>query len=502
MNSILAFFARNRRILECILATLLFAIAAFNVFSGLGVERIRSWDEARHGVSSCEMMESGDYIVNTYDYEPDYWNVKPVLSFYNNIIGMKLFGRNIFGFRFFSAVSYLVIACLMYILLRGEAGPAAALVGAAAFMVLPTNWVHSFRTGDPDATFMMFCFAGFVFLWFSARKKGWMLALSMFFLGMAFLVKSFHVGIHGILALIFIGFHWKRYSWRDLLLAVVSGAVPVLVWAGFRFHADGLAFFRSMLELDLLGRVEALAGNPARPWYEYFLAINHYLIYIPLAVFAASVALGLFFRGKKCFSSQEDALGRWTIFCFLFGFTAFSFCSVKLRWYIFPFLLFFSVAFGMLFDFARRWLQEESEKKRGVLYFLPPLLIMTGCLAWLGIGEGKAIRVNVVKMEAQHDVLTDDHGGEAYRGGVFYSVSSDGKAEYPHQKFMLVIRFMDAKIVLKDVEEYKNAADDAFLVCRFDESDNDALRLLAEEFAARNSLKLIRSVNGEALYSR
>ena len=105
MSSLIGFLTRNRKISEAILAALLIVLASINVFSGLGRERIRSWDEARHGVSSCEMMESGNYIVNTYNYSADYWNVKPVLSFYNNIIGMKLFGRNIFGFRFSTSVS-------------------------------------------------------------------------------------------------------------------------------------------------------------------------------------------------------------------------------------------------------------------------------------------------------------------------------------------------------------------------------------------------------------
>lgn len=502
MSSVIDFLTRHRKGLECILAALLLAAALFNVFSGLGKERIRSWDEARHGVSSCEMMESGNYIVNTYNNEPDYWNVKPVLSFYNNIFGMKMFGRNIFGFRFFSAVSYLVIAALMFLLLRQEAGVAAALVGSATFVTLPTNWVHSFRTGDPDATFMMFCFAAFVCLWYSARK-GRLLSLCTFFLGLAFLVKSFHVGIHGILVLIFVAFHWKRYSWLDLLLAVASGAAPVLIWAAFRFHADGLEFFQAMVNLDLLGRLEAgrLDEHQYLPWYEYFLTLNHYLLVIPLAVAACAIALGLCFKGKKCFSARQDALGRWTLLFFLLSFLAFTFCHVKLKWYIFPSLLYFSVAFGELFQFACNWLLEESEKKRSPIRFLPPLLIITGCLVWLGVGEGKAIR-NVVILDVQHDVLTDDSNGDAYRGGVFYSVLPDGQPSFPHQKFMLVVRFLDAKIILKSVDEYKDATDDAFLVCRFEEAKTEKMRPLAEDFAARYSLKLVRYANGQALYRR
>ena len=171
MNSLISMLIRYRRPVIGVLAALLFICAAIDVFTYLGVSRIRSWDESRHGVSACEMMDTGNYIVNTYNYRPDYWNVKPVFSFYNNIFGMMLFGKNIFGFRFFSAVCYLVIGALMFFLLWRESGPPAALAGAAAFFFCPTNWAHSFRTGDPDATLMLFCFASFVFLWLSLRKS-------------------------------------------------------------------------------------------------------------------------------------------------------------------------------------------------------------------------------------------------------------------------------------------------------------------------------------------
>ena len=503
MKSVFEFPKRNRIYLEGVLAALLIALASINVFSRLGTEKIYSWDEARHGVSACEMMESGNYLVNTYNYNSDYWNLKPVLAFYNNIIGMKLFGRTIFGFRFFSAFCYLAIAVLMYLFLRKEAGAAAALIGTATFVTLPTNWVHSFRTGDPDATYMLFCFAAFVCLWYSARK-GRLLALSAFFLGLAFLVKSFHVGIHGILALIFVGLHWKRYSWRDLLLAVVSGAAPVLLWAALRFHADGMTFFRNMVLLDLLGRLES--GDHSEvikflPWYEYFSTLNHYLLVIPVAITAGAVVAGMLLRGKKCFSSSSESLGRWALFCFLVSFSAFCLCRVKLKWYIFPSLLYFSVAFGTLFQFACRWLREEADMKRSRLLLLPPLAVIVGSIVWECVGEGKAIR-NVVKLDSQEDVLTTDQGGDAYRGKVFYSVDHEGKPEYPHQKFMLVIRFLDAKIALKDVEEYRNASDDALLVCRFEETKTERLRPLAEEFASRHSLKLIRYSDGQALYQR
>ena len=149
MNQVVDILKRHRKLLIGISAALLVVLAAVNMFTGMGSEDIHRWDEARHGVSACEMMESGNYIVNTFNFERDYWNVKPILAFYHNVIGMKLFGKNIFGFRMFSALGGLIIAALIFILLYREVGTAAAFAGMTAFIVSPTNWCHGFRTGDP-----------------------------------------------------------------------------------------------------------------------------------------------------------------------------------------------------------------------------------------------------------------------------------------------------------------------------------------------------------------
>ena len=508
MNSLISMITRNRRYVAGSLAVLLFLCAAVNVFTFLGKSRIRSWDEARHGVSACEMMETGNYIVNTYNYEPDYWNAKPLLSFYNNLLGMKIFGKSIFGFRFFSAVSYLVIGALMFFLLWREAGAPAALVGTAAFFVCPANWNHAFRTGDPDATFMLFCFAAFVFLWLSVRKSR-LLPFAAFFLGLAFLTKSFHVGVPGILAVIFVIAHWKRYSWLDLVLTAVAGAAPVLIWAAFRASADGWSFFQSMIDLDLLGRVseEYSKEHSGEPWYFYLDKFNHYLVIIPRVEIIAFLVLFCGFKGTRRFFADSGSLWKWSAFNFLFTFVAFSCCFVKLYWYVFPSLLYVAVVFGILFQLACNWLKEEAEaaeRGRNMLFMLPPALIMIAALVWIGIGEGKAIR-NLVKLEPQRDILTIEGNGESYRGGVFYGVNEKGEAELPRQKYLLVIRFLDGKVVLDDVDMYKNSSssDGAYLICSFgDKVEDDELPALAEQFAAEHSLQLIRCVNGLGLYRR
>lgn len=83
-------------------------ITAYLCFSRLDVASLQHWDEARHGVNGYEMYKNHNYIVNTYNYENDYFNLKPPLSYWGIILGFKLFGVSIFSMRFYSALSLLL----------------------------------------------------------------------------------------------------------------------------------------------------------------------------------------------------------------------------------------------------------------------------------------------------------------------------------------------------------------------------------------------------------
>ena len=63
------------------------AFAAMLCFLRLDVGYVASWDEARHGISAYEMIQNKNYIVNTFNYDVDYWNLKPPLSFYGIMLG-------------------------------------------------------------------------------------------------------------------------------------------------------------------------------------------------------------------------------------------------------------------------------------------------------------------------------------------------------------------------------------------------------------------------------
>ena len=68
----------------------LLTAAGFLLFSRLGDFVICECDESRHGANAYEMLQSGDYVVSTYQGEVDYFNLKPPLSFYGIVLGYRL----------------------------------------------------------------------------------------------------------------------------------------------------------------------------------------------------------------------------------------------------------------------------------------------------------------------------------------------------------------------------------------------------------------------------
>lgn len=234
---------------------------------GLGTWDLFDWDESRHIVSGYEMLRSGDFVVNTYLGAPDYWNLKPPLSFWAIAGSIKLFGYTPFAVRLPSALATLVTVGLLSVFAFRRAGRVAAVItlAAAASCVLLLNY-HSGRTADPDALFILFMTAS-VLSTLSAPRRPLLLIASVSFFSLAFLTKSWHAG----LVLLFLGLYvvWTRRDslvrLRHLTLALL-GFLPVLIWAGLRFSRDGTQFFLGMIQYDLLTRgssvIEGHTGPP------------------------------------------------------------------------------------------------------------------------------------------------------------------------------------------------------------------------------------------------
>ena len=73
--------------------------AFFLMFWHLGAPSVNATDEAYHGVNAYEMLTNGNWLVNTYRYETDYFNSKPPLNLWLIMMAYRVFGASSFSLR-------------------------------------------------------------------------------------------------------------------------------------------------------------------------------------------------------------------------------------------------------------------------------------------------------------------------------------------------------------------------------------------------------------------
>lgn len=394
------------------------AVTGFLCFRCLDVAYVSSWDEARHGVSAYEMMQNGNYIVNTFGYEPDYWNLKPPLSFYGIILGFKLFGYSVTGLRFYSACAYL-ITCIAIGLFLKKYHKLTSLIGMC---FLCCNYYalgfHCARSGDADALFLMF-FVFAMLAMLNVQRKHWNLYICGFCFACAFLSKSFHAGVIvaiGGLYLLFTG-EITKIKLKEWLGFILSFAVPLGIWFLARFSHDGMTFFTEMVMTDLLSRSssasEGHAGGFLFYYDAYFKDFGKIYPYLLIITALGSVFYGIRAALDHSYTKEQknETIGYtlWLIIPFLF----FSVVSTKLVWYGYPIFIPLSMIAAI---FLGRLLTEE-------LFFENTLAVL-----FKGIFAIACVYVIVINMYSTYlYAVREIHGDEMQ---MFIAESVERDSEY------------------------------------------------------------------------
>lgn len=320
---------------------LLSAITAFLCFRCLPIAAIDSWDEARHGISAYEMMKNHNYLINTYLDLPDYWNVKPPLSFLTIIAGFSIFGFHALGLRFFSALFYL-ITVLCTGLFAKRYGKLASLFTMA---LLTANYfpfkAHLVRAGDADSLYLLLFTLAMLSMLQIRKNQRWLLVCALCF-SLAFLTKSFHAGIIAVIGLFFLLLTKQLHKLRPHIFAasIFCALFPILLWAILRFQYDGFTFFQKMYEADLAGRTAAggLEGH-GFPFSFYLSSIffNFDYIYGYLSILVLLGIVCLWLRPLRASDTPMPLDEQTGILLWLFiPLLLFSLVSTKLMWYVYP----------------------------------------------------------------------------------------------------------------------------------------------------------------------
>ncbi|MDF2883164.1 MAG: hypothetical protein K0R54_3721 [Clostridiaceae bacterium] len=316
---------------------IILSAAMFNIFYNLGTAPINSWDEARHGVNAYEMIKRNNYIVNTYEYNNDYWNLKPPISYLSIVLGYRLAGFNALGLRLFSAVSGMLTILAVTIFVLYNHGRMASLISTAALTTtLPFILQHCSRSGDADSIFILFFTLSMMCLTLAEKNKLWLYSSGITF-AFAFLTKSWHSG--GIAVIIFIYLIASRILFRinkkEITLFILSALIPIFIWVLLRYSEDGFTFFKNMIEYDLMARTsKTLEGHAGGMSYyiEHFQMSYFYWLLVFISTELAVITV----TGLESINNDNKnyilVISLWIIIPFVL----YTIAKTKIWWYIYP----------------------------------------------------------------------------------------------------------------------------------------------------------------------
>lgn len=319
-------------------------------------------DETRYAQISQDMLLSGNWV------SPHFMSVryfeKPVAGYWIIALGQAVFGQNLFGVRFASALSTILSVVLCYLIAdRMWNQPRKSFACALLYMSMTViAGAAGYANLDPQFTFWVNL--SLVALWLALdsatrgqRLLGWaVLGLAC---GMGFMTKGFLAWLLPVL----IALPWMIWQkrWRELLtcgpLAIGVAIIVSLPWA-LAVHAQEPDYWRFFFWHEHIRR---FAGDDAQhnaPWWYYLpllLAFSlPWLALLPPAL-------------KQAWHSRRQAHIAFLLLWLLMPLFFFSLSKGKLPSYILPCLLPLALLLGNALADRLKLEQESALRVNGLL---------------------------------------------------------------------------------------------------------------------------------------
>ena len=457
-------------------AAVLLVILCLFCFYRLGDRAIYDADEARHGASAYEMIQSGEWIITTYKGTPDYWNLKPPLSEWAICTFFAIFGYTKASFRAYSAVSMFLCVVLLFVWSWRRSGKAGSLFTLLAMLAINPLWMfHCARAGDANALFLLFCTISTICLAEAFDRNPKYLILSCFSASMAFLTKSFHAVILVVemFASLFILHKQIRISKSLVLYSIAALVLPTGIWALLRYRCDGTAFLSEMLFTDVLHRsattIEGHIGGPA--FYVDFLLSD-------LGVLACMAAIPAGVLLLKKLSSHHIILAL-SIFVPLLVFSA---AKTKIEWYIYSAFPAISLLAG---DGIQRVIDSQHRSFNKWLAVSIPVFV--ALLATYHSAYGILISPVVPDPVQEALEICLDRTDETHSHTIYLDLRDNEKESWSASRYLTIQLAGDCLPGDGSIEDWKN--------------DTDALLFTTDDSSSASEGKIIRSFEGYCLLS-
>ncbi|WP_160674204.1 glycosyltransferase family 39 protein [Clostridium sp. C8-1-8] len=367
-----------------VLIMMVFAVIIINLFYKIGTEPINDWDEARHGINAYEMIKNNNYIVNTFNYENDYYNLKPPLSYWAIIIGFKTIGYNLVGLRFFSVLSALCTIFLVAVFTYKRFGRIASLISSGVMATSVQFFrAHCARSADADSLYVLLFTIAVIGCIYAYHKLEFIYISGLTF-SLAFLDKSWHsIAIVGVVGCYLLATKLIiKINLKQWIIFFLCSFTPIFLWGTFRVRYDGYRFIKEMINYDLLSRTSTALEGHIGPWNYYLeLLYSNYIIYI-ITIFILILILiasrGFVLCLKSNFSEYIGII-LWIIVPLLM----FSIAKTKLSWYIVSIYPPLAILLGALAE------ESISTFKRSII----PIILIVAIITCGGIYEYKLLSI-------------------------------------------------------------------------------------------------------------
>jgi len=356
---------------------LLFVIGAVLSFPNLGVPSLWDIDEGNNSEAAREMMESGNWVIPTFNYELRV--DKPALLYWLQIAAYRAFGVNEFAARLPSAIAALLTVLLTYELARSLFGPTAGLL-AGIVLASAVGFCAAAHFANPDALLNVFTVLTLFLCWqgVGRARPGWFI-LSGISSGFGVLAKG-PVALLLPMTVVCLFLLWcgkLRLLWsRGFFAGVAAFLLVALPWYILVATDTKAEFLRGFILKHNIGRYLNTMENHRGPVYYYLgVLVVGFAPWSALLGLAAWAGLGRQARNDDQGMDAYRFLWTWVAVYLVF----FSLASTKLPNYILPISAPLAI---LLARFLDRWHSGAIQ--------LPSWALSLGftCLALMGTGVG------------------------------------------------------------------------------------------------------------------
>lgn len=370
---------------------ILLLLAGLLFLTGLGNLGLTDRDEGSNAEAAREMLESGDFVSPTLNYEPRF--AKPALTYWVISGTYWLLGVNEFSARLPSAIFGIALILVHYLFLTRVCGATVGFFGTL-MLLLNLEIVAISRLVLTDSILIFFTTVATYSFWLGIHGEGrarhffWLLYIGM---ALAMLTKGpigILIPLLAIIPYLTLTRQWGRYWTHGFPLA--GGCLFLLVaspWYVTMFAVHG-AEYAASAQANTLGRFMNVIGGHGGTFLFYFPILLFGFFpwsgFLPVALYQALKDWRAYWSRDRI-PAQEQSLalfaGLWAVGIFLF----FSLSATRLPHYIGP--LFPAVAILT----AMYWSRCVKEPSTPGLHASLRTMLVLGYVLGLGLAFTPAI---------------------------------------------------------------------------------------------------------------